>query len=62
MKTVFKTFGTDFQKRNGDDSYELPIPATILVDGKGVVRNTYVEPEYQKRLEIATALEWVNAL
>ncbi|KFY80024.1 hypothetical protein V499_01069 [Pseudogymnoascus sp. VKM F-103] len=54
--------GIDYKTQYGDKSYEIPFPATILVDAKGVVRNTYVDPDITKRLEPDTALEWVAAL
>lgn len=56
------SWGLDLQKFNGDDSHELPIPTTILVDGEGKVRNIFVEPDFRIRLEPTTALEWVDAL
>jgi peroxiredoxin len=62
LRPTFKAFGHDLEKSNGDDSFEVPVPATLLVDEKGIVRNTYIEPNYWKRLEPSTALEWIDAL
>ena len=62
LKPVFKQFGHDLKEFNGDDSFEVPYPATILVDGEGFVRNLYVEPDYTKRLEPEVALGWVDEL
>jgi peroxiredoxin len=62
VQGLLQQFGTDWQKRNGDDSYAVPIPATILVDSAGVVRKTFVETDFMKRLEPTTALEWVDEL
>lgn len=62
MRPVFEKMGLDLKTRNGDDSLEVPIPATLLVDQKGVVRNAFIEPDYVKRLEPSTALEWIDAL
>jgi peroxiredoxin len=62
MMKVFEQFGNDLEKRNGDDSRLLPVPATFLVDRKGVVKNAFVDPDYTKRLEPTTALEWIDAL
>jgi len=66
MKTLFAKLGEshDLQKRNGDDSYVVPVPVTLLVDAKGVVRNIWVEEkaDYTKRLEPATALEWIDEM
>lgn len=62
LRSPFKNFGNDLVKRNGDDSFEVPIPATLLVDKEGTIRNVFLEPDYTRRLEPATALEWANAL
>lgn len=62
LRPVFQAFGHDLQARNGDDSLEVPVPATLLVDQNGVVRNAYIESDYSKRLEPSTALEWIDAL
>lgn len=62
LRPVFEKIGHDLIKRNGDDSFEMPIPATILVDGKGVVKNTYIEPDYKQRVEPDTVIEWIDAL
>ncbi|KAI9735793.1 MAG: hypothetical protein M1834_001257 [Cirrosporium novae-zelandiae] len=62
LRPVFEMIGHDLKKRNGDDSFEVPVPATLLVDQTGVVRNTFVDPDYTKRLEPSVALEWINAL
>lgn len=62
MKPVFAALGTDFVKRNGDDSLVVPVPATLLVDRDGVVRNTFIETDYSQRLEPTEALAWIDAL
>lgn len=43
-------------------SLEIPVPATILVDGDGIVRETFVNPSYHERLEPTTALRWIEKL
>ena len=62
MRPLFKSFGTDFKTRNGDESLEVPVPATLLVDQKGTVRNSFIDADYKKRLEPTTAIEWIDAL
>ena len=62
MRKLFNSFGLDFKARNGDDSLEVPVPATFLVDHKGVVRNSFIDADYTKRLEPTTALEWIDEL
>ncbi|KAK2606206.1 hypothetical protein QQS21_003377 [Conoideocrella luteorostrata] len=62
LRVIFDTFGTDLKARNGDDSFELPIPTTILVDQSAIVRNVHANPDYFKRLEPQVALDWIKAL
>ncbi|KAL4909852.1 hypothetical protein BDW74DRAFT_173337 [Aspergillus multicolor] len=62
FRPILQGFGIHWEKTYGDQSFEVPIPATILVDGEGVVRNVFIETDYVKRLEPETALEWVSQL
>ena len=62
VRPAFQKLGIDVPKRNGDDSFELPIPATLLVDRSGVIRNVYADPDYVKRVEPKTVLGWVDEL
>ena len=41
---------------------EVPVPATLLVDGRGVVRERFVNPDYGRRLEPSVALGWVEKM
>jgi hypothetical protein len=42
-KNVFKN---DVALRNGEDSYELPVPAAYLVDTKGIIRFAHADEDY----------------
>ncbi len=42
-RNVFKN---DLALRNGEDSYELPVPATFVIDGRGIVRFAHVNVDY----------------
>ncbi|KAI0123182.1 thioredoxin-like protein [Xylariales sp. AK1849] len=54
--------GVDLKARNGDDTWEVPIPATLLVDRNGTVRNAWINPDYTKRMDPQVALGWIDAL
>ena len=61
---MYKAFGIDLVKSNGDKSLELPVPATYSVDKKGIIRHAFVNPDYTKRLEpgvIISGLKEINA-
>jgi peroxiredoxin len=42
-RNVFKN---DIALRNGEDSYELPVPATYVLDSSGVIRFAHVDVDY----------------
>ncbi|OAA74018.1 Thioredoxin-like fold protein [Cordyceps fumosorosea ARSEF 2679] len=59
---VSRAMGVDQVARNGDDSRELPVAANLLIDKAGVVRNVHADPDWSKRLDPSTMLEWADAL
>jgi len=62
LREPFGALGIDLNARNGDDSFEVPVPITLLVGKEGVVRNVFVDPDFTKRLEPGAALDWIDAL
>ncbi|KAI0145543.1 AhpC-TSA-domain-containing protein [Xylariaceae sp. FL1272] len=62
MRDVHLRNGVDLGKRNGGEGWEVPIPASLLVDGEGVVRNLAVDPDYRNRLDPKVALRWAEEL
>ncbi|MGK7946081.1 MAG: peroxiredoxin-like family protein [Microcystaceae cyanobacterium] len=51
LRPIYQNFGIDIQSYNGDDSFEVPIPATYVVTKDGKVVQAYIEPDYTKRLD-----------
>lgn len=47
----------DLTKYNGDDSMELPLAVTYIIDTDGVIKYAYVDADYRKRAETADVLE-----
>ncbi|PYH92655.1 redoxin domain-containing protein [Aspergillus ellipticus CBS 707.79] len=62
LRPVYKALVDDPGERNGDDSFEVPIPVTMLVGRDGVVRNLFCDPDYFKRVEPEVVLGWVEGL
>ncbi|KAH8426530.1 peroxiredoxin-like family protein [Aspergillus melleus] len=62
LRPVYEALGHDLQQRNADKSFKVPIPATLLVDKDGIVRNMYLNVDYFKRVEPKAVLEWIEAL
>lgn len=57
LKRLQEAFGNPIPKFNGDDSWQLPMPGTFVVDRSGVVRLAHVDPDYTRRLEPAAILD-----
>jgi peroxiredoxin len=51
LRPLYKQFDIDLPTFNGDESYELPIPATYVVNSDGIITLAFVDADYTKRLE-----------
>jgi peroxiredoxin len=62
LKQVYLSFGNDLAKRNGEDSWTLPMPGRFVVDTNGIVRAVDVDPDYRYRPEPEKTVQDVKAL
>ena len=60
LKGLQTAFGNPIPKFNGDESWELPMPGTFVLDRGGVVQLAHVDPDYTRRLEPAAILAAVR--
>ncbi len=51
LRPIYKQFNFDIPKYNGDESWELPIPATYIVNTDGKIMHAFVNADYTKRIE-----------
>ncbi len=49
-------FGINLEKYNGEGRWELPVPATYILDGQGVVRAGVADPDHTVRMDIEEIL------
>ena len=54
--------GINLAKDNGDKSFELPVPATYLLDTQGKVRYAFAHPDYTKRADPEAVLAALKEL
>ena len=52
----------DLSKYNDDDSLELPLAATYIVDRDGIIRYAFLSADYRKRAETAVVLKEVQRI
>jgi len=51
MRSIYQDFGIDLPAANGDESFELPVPATYVIDRSWIIRLAFVDIDYTKRLD-----------
>jgi peroxiredoxin len=61
LKKLQTHFGSVLPKFNGDESWELPMPGTFVLDRQGVVKFASVDPNWMVRVEPAAILEALRA-
>ena len=49
----------DLSKYNGDDSMELPLAVTYVIDTDGIIKYAFVDADYRKRAETSVVLDAV---
>jgi peroxiredoxin len=62
MRALYQEWGIDLVEANGNDSYELPVPATYVIDYDGIIRAAYVDKDYTRRMEPADIIAALKAL
>ncbi len=59
---VYRGFGIDLERYNGDIDWRLPLPGRIIVDSAGVVRNVEVSTDYTQRPEPLESIQLLKML
>jgi peroxiredoxin len=57
LRPLYKDWGIDFPATYGDATFELPLPATYVVDQQSRIVLSFVDADYTKRLEPTTVLD-----
>ncbi len=60
LRSIYNQFGIDIPSSNNSQSYEIPMPATYVVDKTGVIIYDFVDEDYTKRLEPQIILEQIK--
>jgi peroxiredoxin len=49
LREVYLKFGIDLPKHNGDDSWTLPLPTSLIIDQRGIIRYAAINADYTVR-------------
>jgi peroxiredoxin len=51
LQALYLKFGNDLREQNADGSWNLPVPATFVIDPGGTIAARFVEMDFTKRME-----------
>ncbi|RME38743.1 MAG: AhpC/TSA family protein, partial [Deltaproteobacteria bacterium] len=57
LRPVYAALGIDLPAWNGENSFELPMPATFVVGEDGRILDGFVSVDYTRRMEPARVIE-----
>jgi peroxiredoxin len=63
-KTIkrYKEYGIDLPKSNDSKVWQLPVPATYIIDTDGTITFAYVDEDYSKRADYKKVVKQLQAL
>lgn len=59
---VYRSMGLDLGEKNGTGKFELPVPATYVIDRDRTIRHAHVDVDYTKRQEPSEIINIVAGL
>ncbi len=62
LQALYKQFGILLPEAHGTSSWELPMPARIVLARDGTVRDIAADPDYTRRPEPVATLEVLRSL
>lgn len=63
LKPIYEDFlALDLPGENGDDSYQLPVTATYVIDQEGVIAACFTDPNFTNRMEPEKIIESVKEI
>lgn len=62
MQALYADLGLDIPAFNGDESFDLPVPATYVIDTQRTVRLAFVDPDYTRRVDPTAVLSVLQSL
>jgi len=57
LRPIYEKFGLDLQAFDGNDRFELPMPATYVLRSDGTIAAGFVHEDYTQRMEPADIIE-----
>jgi len=61
IRPIYLSFGIDLLSSNEDNSYELPMPATYVIDKNKKIVFAFIDEDYTKRCEPQEIIEAIKS-
>ena len=62
LKPIYLSFGIDIPSKNQENSYEIPMPATYLINKKKEIVFSFIDEDYTKRCEPQDIIDILKSL
>ncbi len=62
LRPLYKNWGIDLPANNGDTTFELPLPATYVVDQESRIVLSFADADYTRRLEPSEVVDALKTL
>jgi peroxiredoxin len=56
LRAAYRQMGMALDEHNADGSWNLPVPATFVLNHAGIVRARHVDPNYRDRMSVDAIL------
>ena len=60
LRPIYESFGIDIPGNNQEESYEIPMPATYVINKKGKIIFAFIDEDYTKRSEPEAILDAIK--
>jgi peroxiredoxin len=62
VQGLYRQFGLDIERYQGNGMWFVPIPATFVLDKAGVVVARKVDPDFRTRMDVEEILRAIDSL
>jgi len=62
LRSIYEAFGIDLTDSQGNDAFELPMPATYIIGSNGRVAHAFVDVDYTQRMEPSEIVDILRTL
>ena len=62
IKTHFRNVGIDLGLYQNNDAWFVPVPATIVLDTQGIIKESYVNADFRRRIDPSGLPDLISAI